>query len=147
MCVCSCVHVKQPWLDKSCLLYWYRFLLGCILYFVIGCAVKHFVKGAQGIEIIPNINFWVDLPNLLKVSGLTQCCILCSIGKRFQGWVWPNLVQDGCLLVVSPCYKAGTGYDELWITSLRLGLHILETSMEMLEFLYWQLYSCCNDLN
>ena len=49
-----------------------RCLLGCIAYFAIGIAVKHFVKGAQGIEVIPNINFWVGLPGLLKVSELSN---------------------------------------------------------------------------
>ena len=27
------------------------------------------VKGAQGMEIIPNIAFWKDLPFLIKVTG------------------------------------------------------------------------------
>ena len=34
------------------------------------------VKGAQGIEIIPNIGFWKDLPFLIKVNCVLWCALI-----------------------------------------------------------------------
>jgi cation-dependent mannose-6-phosphate receptor len=33
-----------------------------------GMAIMKFVKGAQGVEIIPNYGFWSSLPSLVKVQ-------------------------------------------------------------------------------
>lgn len=47
-----------------------------IFYLVLGICTKKFLMGATGIEVIPNLGFWSDLPNLVKdgwaflVSGL-----------------------------------------------------------------------------
>ena len=43
-------------------------ILAFIAYFVIGAVIMAKVKGAQGMEIIPNIAFWKDLPLLIKVT-------------------------------------------------------------------------------
>ncbi|XP_064392216.1 cation-dependent mannose-6-phosphate receptor-like isoform X2 [Halichondria panicea] len=37
-----------------------------ILYFIIGSIVMFQVKGARGIEVVPNYSFWKDLPFLIK---------------------------------------------------------------------------------
>ena len=41
-----------------------------VTYFIVGALVMYFARGARGIEVIPNVSFWGDLPFLLKVSGL-----------------------------------------------------------------------------
>ena len=45
-----------------------RAIIAFIAYLVIGGLVMYFAKGARGIEVIPNITFWKDLPFLLKVN-------------------------------------------------------------------------------
>lgn len=37
-----------------------------IFYLVLGVCTKKFLMGATGIEVIPNLGFWSDLPNLVK---------------------------------------------------------------------------------
>jgi len=37
-----------------------------VLYLVIGALIKKFKFGAEGTDIIPNKEFWVDLPSLIK---------------------------------------------------------------------------------
>ncbi|CAH2090305.1 unnamed protein product [Euphydryas editha] len=37
-----------------------------ILYLVLGICTKKFLMGATGIEVVPNLSFWSDLPNLVK---------------------------------------------------------------------------------
>jgi len=41
-------------------------LAGLALYFVVGAVVKKFVFHAEGVEIIPQNEFWMDLPFLIK---------------------------------------------------------------------------------
>ena len=42
------------------------------MYLVAGVLFNKFNKGASGKEVIPNINFWMDFPLLVKVcKGLT----------------------------------------------------------------------------
>ena len=38
------------------------------IYFIAGTLFMYFVRGARGIEIIPNVNFWKSLPVLIMVS-------------------------------------------------------------------------------
>ncbi|XP_019880812.2 uncharacterized protein LOC109608724 [Aethina tumida] len=42
------------------------FVVACLIYFVGGALVLHFLRGAQGLEMIPNIDFWRQLPGLIK---------------------------------------------------------------------------------
>ncbi|XP_078703454.1 uncharacterized protein LOC144928648 [Branchiostoma floridae x Branchiostoma belcheri] len=56
-----------------------------VVYFVGGMIVMKFVKGAQGLEIIPNSGFWTGLPGYIK---------------------------EGVLFIVSPCRKSGK-YDSI----------------------------------
>ncbi|KAJ0176163.1 hypothetical protein K1T71_008337 [Dendrolimus kikuchii] len=37
-----------------------------IFYLVLGICTKKFLMGATGIEVVPNLAFWSDLPNLVK---------------------------------------------------------------------------------
>ena len=43
-----------------------------ILYFLAGTVYKAKVKGAAGVEAVPNIDFWRDLPSLVK-DGVSFC--------------------------------------------------------------------------
>jgi hypothetical protein len=44
------------------------FVVFATLYFVGGAVALRLIRGAEGREMIPNYDFWVDLPNLVKVS-------------------------------------------------------------------------------
>ncbi|XP_003386100.1 PREDICTED: uncharacterized protein LOC100636408 [Amphimedon queenslandica] len=53
-------------------------LVALVIYFIAGILFMYIVKGARGLEVIPNVNFWKSLP---------------------------LLIVEGCLFVVSPCRK------------------------------------------
>lgn len=42
------------------------FLIGTFTYFTIGSIVRFMYLGARGIEVIPNLDFWKDLPGLVR---------------------------------------------------------------------------------
>ncbi|XP_021922901.1 uncharacterized protein LOC110831330 isoform X2 [Zootermopsis nevadensis] len=46
------------------------FFVFTILYFVGGAVALRLLRGAEGRELIPNYDFWVDLPNLVR-DGMT----------------------------------------------------------------------------
>lgn len=43
---------------------------GFLFYFIIGGALLYFLRGASGLELIPNIDFWRELPGLVKDGTL-----------------------------------------------------------------------------
>lgn len=52
-------------------------MLGFALYFGIGFAWKKTQRQAEGWDAIPNIEFWQELPYLVKVGGNILCaCIM-----------------------------------------------------------------------
>ena len=59
VCVCMCVGVCPHHSSV---------IVACIAYFVVGAIMMYTFKGARGIEVIPNIGFWKDLPFLIKVE-------------------------------------------------------------------------------
>ncbi|CAD5125653.1 DgyrCDS13855 [Dimorphilus gyrociliatus] len=44
------------------------FFIGVIIYLIGGFCFKRFITGAQGIEQIPNVEFWKTVPGLMKKS-------------------------------------------------------------------------------
>ena len=44
-----------------------RAIVGLVTYFVVGGVYMYRVKGARGVEVVPNVVFWKDLPFLIKV--------------------------------------------------------------------------------
>ena len=44
------------------------FFAALFLYFVVGTLFMRFGRNAQGTDMIPNKNFWVSLPQLIKVT-------------------------------------------------------------------------------
>eukprot|EP01060_Flectonema_neradi_P030088 TRINITY_DN42_c1_g1_i5.p1 TRINITY_DN42_c1_g1~~TRINITY_DN42_c1_g1_i5.p1 ORF type:complete len:187 (+),score=39.22 TRINITY_DN42_c1_g1_i5:52-612(+) len=46
------------------------FFVGGFLYFAIGAAFMFKVKGERGVNVIPHVNFWKDLPTLMKDGAL-----------------------------------------------------------------------------
>lgn len=48
------------------------FFIAFGVYFVGGIAILYFMRGARGLEAIPNIDFWRGLPGLVKVSVLSS---------------------------------------------------------------------------
>jgi hypothetical protein len=49
------------------------FFVFTTLYFVGGAIALRLLRGAKGKEMIPNYDFWVDLPNLVRVSVHIFC--------------------------------------------------------------------------
>lgn len=51
------------------------FICLLVVYLVAGVLFNKYSKGASGKELIPNVNFWIDFPLLVKVrvktSGIT----------------------------------------------------------------------------
>ena len=43
-------------------------IFGVASYFIVGILWNKYRRGATGMEVIPNLSFWQDLPNLVKVS-------------------------------------------------------------------------------
>ena len=58
-----------------------RAIIAFIAYLVIGGVVMYFAKGARGIEVIPNITFWKDLPFLLKVNTISSTWCISIFSK------------------------------------------------------------------
>ena len=65
MCVCGCVCVG---VCVGVCPHHSSVIVACIAYFVVGAIIMYTFKGARGIEVIPNIGFWKDLPFLIKVE-------------------------------------------------------------------------------
>ena len=49
-----------------------RFLIAILAYTIIGMLVMGFVKGAVGVERVPNIQFWLYFFGLVKVYYYTS---------------------------------------------------------------------------
>ena len=51
--------------------FWHcSFICLLVVYLVAGILFNKYSKVANGMELIPNVNFWIDFPSLVKVSGL-----------------------------------------------------------------------------
>ena len=59
-------------------------MVALIIYFIVGALIMYFVKGARGVEIIPNLGFWKALPFLIKVVFLSCDCHVIHI----IGWLY-----------------------------------------------------------
>lgn len=57
------------------------FLIGTFTYFTIGSIVRFMYLGARGIEIIPNLDFWKDLPGLVR-DGVRFLQNGCRVERR-----------------------------------------------------------------
>jgi len=40
-------------------------IIVAVVYFCVGSAYKHHALGAQGLDMIPHVGFWVEYPNLV----------------------------------------------------------------------------------
>ena len=54
-------------------------LFGLIIYFIAGTLFMYFARGARGIEMIPNVNFWKSLPVLIAVIDNHMTCHMISL--------------------------------------------------------------------
>lgn len=57
------------------------FLIGTFTYFTIGSIVRFMYLGARGIEVIPNLEFWKDLPGLVR-DGVRFLRNGCRVERR-----------------------------------------------------------------
>ncbi|KAF6030049.1 hypothetical protein EB796_011646 [Bugula neritina] len=63
------------------------FFVGLFLYLVIGILVNKCVRGAVGLEVIPNYAFWQDLPSLTKEGfAFTIKCGCCKGDETARGY-------------------------------------------------------------
>ena len=46
----------------------FRALLAFVIYLIVGAIIMYKVRGARGLEVIPQYLFWKDFPFLLVVS-------------------------------------------------------------------------------
>ncbi|XP_072179713.1 uncharacterized protein [Diadema setosum] len=53
------------------------FICGLCAYFIFGALYMFFFRGARGVEIIPNVNFWRELP-ILILDGVSFLCSGCQ---------------------------------------------------------------------
>ncbi len=77
VCVCVCVRVRlcdvRPFVQlvsplvPSQIVSFCRFIVIILVYVVGGVLFLHFSKGASGVEMIPNVSFWKEVPGLVKV--------------------------------------------------------------------------------
>lgn len=44
------------------------FTIGAAIYFFGGACLLYYLRGARGVEVIPNVEFWRGLPSLVRVS-------------------------------------------------------------------------------
>lgn len=57
------------------------FLIGSFTYFTVGSIVRFMYLGARGIEVIPNLEFWKDLPALVR-DGVRFLQNGCRVARR-----------------------------------------------------------------
>ena len=76
-----------------------------------------YIRGAKGQELIPNIEFWKDLPQLVKVNifycdlyvkntwvdSCRQTVYNFIRSGALVPLIFQFLFQDGCLFTVAPC--------------------------------------------
>lgn len=46
------------------------FFVTAMTYFIGGGLIMYFARGARGVEVIPNFEFWASIPGLVKVRAL-----------------------------------------------------------------------------
>ena len=54
-----------------------RLIIAAVSYLVIGIIIQAGMRGARGVEVIPNLSFWKDFPFLLKVYKIHS--LTCSV--------------------------------------------------------------------
>ena len=64
----------------------HSFFVGGFLYIAIGMVCMYKLKGQTGVEAVPNIQFWRDLPGLLKVWTPTSIHVFKSIAVSVLTW-------------------------------------------------------------
>lgn len=62
-CLVTIEEITQSSTGKVLLI---LFFIGTFTYFTIGSIVRFMYLGARGIEVIPNLEFWKDLPSLVR---------------------------------------------------------------------------------
>lgn len=71
------------------------FLIGTFTYFTIGSIVRFMYLGARGIEVIPNLDFWKDLPGLVRVWFKSQI-----VNHILTNRIFRRTESDSCRTVV-----------------------------------------------
>lgn len=74
----ACPIIEESGMSTGTMLLIVFFFL-TVFYFVFGAVLLHFIRGAQGIEMIPNLQFWKGLPYLVRVNLLCCCLSFYSI--------------------------------------------------------------------
>ena len=87
------------------LISFYRAIIGLCTYFIVGALVMHFVYGAKGQDNIPNVNFWMDFPFLLRVSFLFETVMyqVVVVVDRMEFFYNQSLLQERISWRVQKC--------------------------------------------
>lgn len=86
------------------------FFLGTFTYFLIGSIVRFMYLGARGVEVIPNLDFWKDLPGLVRVR-LWISWLLLHLIHLFHSQDGALFLRNGCRVERSPDPDS---YDAIW---------------------------------
>lgn len=62
------------------------------MYFAVGAIILKLHFGNEGTNVIPNKDFWADLPNLVQVTKKSTHCPLKVLVRNFY-----ISLQEGCL--------------------------------------------------
>jgi hypothetical protein len=63
----------------------YRSVCGLVTYFVVGIIIKRVKFDKTGLEMIPNYNFWKDLPFLIKDGVLFVYHSIAGLFRKGRG--------------------------------------------------------------
>ena len=62
------------------------------MYIVAGVLFNKFHRGATGKEVIPNVNFWMDFPLLVKVCGMTARGVCFEVSQNIGKIIFYHLL-------------------------------------------------------
>ena len=58
-----------------------RLIIAAVSYLVVGIIIQAGMRGARGVEVIPNLSFWKDFPFLLKVCIMHEFVEVHAMGS------------------------------------------------------------------
>ena len=68
MNVAKVYKISDYFYDANTYIPFFSAVTAFAVYFIAGTLFMYFARGARGIDMIPNVNFWKSLLSLIKVS-------------------------------------------------------------------------------
>ena len=134
----STIFASQKNLMHKIKFSFYRALAGLVTYFIVGGIINYKWKGARGLEIVPHIQFWKELPLLIKVSNqllfylrLRQCSILYTAHNTYT--LFALSCTTHCVLIHCSIRGAARMYSMRHRLYLRFLIQYLAMSYDVRE--------------